>query len=205
MNLISRSCVDGIVCRRYLNEANDNPFIWSLIPQNSFIFLVNNFDNIVFDNIYITNSISDIKENIKDSKRYQELIEDYNSLLNTYNTSFKNIECYFGLVDNNIILCYPHHPYKFTKNKHYNLSCTNGLDCMYNVYKHKLSKMIDNPIFLYSVTHSDQDVDFDTKYPVIYYNLDKNRTCNKPYTIYCDRDNMYDEISKYIKYNFIEP
>ena len=61
MNLISRSCLDGFICRYILGESNNNPFIWNLIPLDSFKNLVEKYDSINFRNIEIFDNLEDLK------------------------------------------------------------------------------------------------------------------------------------------------
>ena len=57
MNIISNNCLSGFLYRDILKSEYKNPFIWTSIFSDSFNELLNNFENINFQNVKV------IKEN----------------------------------------------------------------------------------------------------------------------------------------------
>ena len=53
MNLISNNCVGGWIYKE-LNNGYNNPFVWNIIQDESFLYLINNFSKIDFKNRYLT-------------------------------------------------------------------------------------------------------------------------------------------------------
>lgn len=56
MNIITNSCVGGYLYKDYFKIPYENPFIWSYIDFNSFIYLMMNFKTINYKNIRIENN-----------------------------------------------------------------------------------------------------------------------------------------------------
>lgn len=50
MNLISHNCLSGYLYKNHLNERFENPFIWTVIDFNSFIYMIKNWEKINFNN-----------------------------------------------------------------------------------------------------------------------------------------------------------
>lgn len=172
MNLISRSCLDGFMCKYILSKPNNNPFIWNLIPLDSFKNLVEKYDSINFRNIEIFDNLEDLKLHIDDN--CIELLEDYNFTYNAGTTIYNGKEMYYMIIDNCILMYSIHFHYNEMKNKEYCKDCKNEIECFKRVYLHNLEKMNETPIFFYNITHSDKIITYNTKYPVIYYSTDDN-------------------------------
>ena len=52
MNIIAHNCIGARIYQELETEYK-NPFIWSVIPPDDFLYLYNNFDNINFKNIKV--------------------------------------------------------------------------------------------------------------------------------------------------------
>lgn len=81
MNLISNNCVGGWLYKE-LNMSYNNPFIWNIIQDESFLYLVNNFSKIDFNN---------------------------RTLITTNIPQVKNREVFAVEVDNSFVITYPHY------------------------------------------------------------------------------------------------
>ena len=65
MNIITNNCVGGFVYKELLNEPYNNPFIWTRIPGESFLELVDNFDNIDFNDFVLGKVGEGLSNNFK--------------------------------------------------------------------------------------------------------------------------------------------
>lgn len=50
MNIITNNCLGGFIYRDILKTEYQNPFIWTYIKTNEFIFLCENYNKINFHN-----------------------------------------------------------------------------------------------------------------------------------------------------------
>jgi len=56
VNIICNNCIGAMIYEKK-GEEFSNPFMWCLIPQEDFITLINEFNNINFENITVKNNI----------------------------------------------------------------------------------------------------------------------------------------------------
>lgn len=54
MNIISANCLGGHIYRDLLHVKYDNQFIWTRIDSDSFIYLLENYEKVNFDNFILT-------------------------------------------------------------------------------------------------------------------------------------------------------
>lgn len=77
MNLITSNCTGAFVYRD-LGTFYNNPFMWSLIYFDDFLYLINNFDSIDFENISV--SLEQFEEDIKPPRPKSILVNIDNKL-----------------------------------------------------------------------------------------------------------------------------
>ena len=71
MNIISNDCIGGRVYNEY-NSKYENPFIWSCITTDDFIYLMDNFYSIDFYNI----KCEFLNEELYNNKNIPQIIID---------------------------------------------------------------------------------------------------------------------------------
>ena len=78
MNLISRSCLDGFMCKYILSKPNNNPFIWNIILLDSYKNLIENYDSINFRNIKPNKSNKTHRDMLDEPRQLVEYMKSNN-------------------------------------------------------------------------------------------------------------------------------
>jgi len=171
MNYISRNCLDGFLCKKVLNVRNNNPFVWCGIPILSFKYLVENYDNINFENIVVFDDINKFKQYVLNIN--SSLLPDIEQV-EILRNKIKN-EMYYALIDNNIIIRTIHFQYNKMKTREYCTGCKNGMEALKVTYLRRLERMLtckEDPVFFFEVDDKEyEELTFNTKYKVIYYTI----------------------------------
>ena len=87
MLIISNSCVGGFLYRDFYKVQYNNPFIWSSIPVEEMIKMINNFNNINWYNYKII-----LIEAKSVKKKYVRIIVDDKFYINFPHHIYINIE-----------------------------------------------------------------------------------------------------------------
>lgn len=64
MNIICNTCVGARIYEQ-INKRFENPFMWSLVRPNEFVFLINNYDNINFKNFKVKDNLVTIDNKVR--------------------------------------------------------------------------------------------------------------------------------------------
>ena len=125
MNLIANCCIGAFIYEMQ-NEEFNNPFMWAKTNTDSFIYLMENYDNINWNNIEIN--------------KYKR---------------FDAQTCYSFTVDNNIQIKYPHYIQGKKEDKELingrDIYDWRAYEYAYNKYQKRTERMLkkkENPVFL---------------------------------------------------------
>lgn len=101
MNIISNTCLGAAIQKLCLKQKFENPFCWSWIEPNSFLYLLNNYENINYDNFILNDKNKNYSITI-DGK----ILVEYNHYKydkNQKEITVRNFETYWNKIDEYII------------------------------------------------------------------------------------------------------
>ena len=131
MNIISNNCTAGFIYKNLLNTVFENPFIWCRIFNEDFLYLIENYNKINFNDFKL--------------QRYTE------NLVNKTNPFYIKVE-------NKIDIHYSHYYFEHSANKPLIVKKGAGADFYYNKiwetvvnnYLKRLQRMKGKPIFIFN-------------------------------------------------------
>ena len=143
-NIISRNCLSGFIDQK-LGRKHNNPFAFSAIGFYSFLYLVKNYDKIKFSNITVFNG--------------NDNIEEYTTKYCTENVKIDYLIFEKELTEDNLILIID--DCIFVRYKHYgkkyflehNIDIKKQKEWFVDLYKRRLRRMIDRPIFIMQLSN----------------------------------------------------
>jgi uncharacterized protein (DUF1919 family) len=99
MNIISANCLGGHIYRDLLHVKYDNPFIWTRIDSDSFIHLLENYENINFNNFVLikeSNKLENFRIIIEDKIKIQFTHHKFDK--NSIKPTVKNVDVYYNKI-----------------------------------------------------------------------------------------------------------